>query len=394
MSTLYLHIGMPKTGTTAIQGFFETNQEVLKQYGISYPLMEQNETGEYKNAHFLSPRDYKRGLYKHNWSIVESELKKYEKVLLSDETLFRTGGDVDEFWKIILKRIEKAGADLKVIIYLRRQDDFFLSYYFQNVRKRSRVLSLRESVLREWMYMPQWNYYKYVQRIASVIGKENIIIRVYEKDQLKGGRGSTVDDILEILGIGPDKYKDLDFELKMYNPSIRDLTVAAKRYYNQVFEEHRTKLECHKITWVLNTADQKLSERGMIKKRTGMTKDIRQKVLNKYKNSNKKLAREYFGKDELFFDKIIDKGDTEAVFSRDELEYTYNLWVDEIENYPDYGYSREQMRELCNEALKLYDRDEQSRPDYIRYFIEYFLRVKNIMSKRKKHIRKLKKYKK
>ncbi len=315
-------------------------------------------------------------------------------MLLSDETLFRTGGDVDEFWKIIRKRTEKAGADLKVIVYLRRQDDFFRSYYFQNVRKRTRVLSLRESVLREWMYMPQWNYYKYVQRVASVIGKENTIVQVYEKNQLKGGRGSTVDDILEILGIGPDKYKELDFELKKYNPSISDLTVAAKRYYNQVFEEYKTKQEYHKITWVLNTTDQKLSEKGMIKKRTGMTKDIRQKVLNKYKNSNKKLAREYFGRDDLFFDKIVDKGDTEAVFSRDELEYTYNLWVDEIENYPDYGYSREQMRELCNEALKLYDRDEQSRPDYIRYFTEYFIRVINIMGKRKKHIRKLQKYKK
>ncbi len=394
MSTLYLHIGMPKTGTTAVQGFFETNQEVLKQYGISYPIMEQRETGGYKNGHFLSIRDYNRDLYKHNWSIVESELKKYEKVLLSDETLFRTGGDVEEFWKIISERTEKAGADLKVIVYFRRQDDFFRSYYFQNIRKRTRVLSLRESVLREWMYMPHWNYYNYAQRIASVIGKENTIVRVYEKDQLKGGRGSTVDDILEILGIGPDKYKDLDFELKMYNPSIGDLTAAAKRYYNQVFEEHLTKLENHKITWVLNTADQKLFEKGMIKNRTGMTKDIRKKVLNKYRNSNKKLAREYFGRDDLFFDKIIDKGDTEAVFSRDELEYTYNLWVDEIENYPDYGYSREQMRELCNEALKLYDRDEQSRHGYIRYFIDYFIRVNKIMGKRKKHIRKLKKFKK
>ena len=33
MSTLYLHIGTPKTGTTAIQFFLMNNQELLKSNG-------------------------------------------------------------------------------------------------------------------------------------------------------------------------------------------------------------------------------------------------------------------------------------------------------------------------------------------------------------------------
>jgi hypothetical protein len=35
--TIYLHIGIPKTGTTAIQNFFFQKREDLKNYGLLYP---------------------------------------------------------------------------------------------------------------------------------------------------------------------------------------------------------------------------------------------------------------------------------------------------------------------------------------------------------------------
>src|SRR6266508_5870907 len=35
---LYLHIGRQKTGTTAIQRFFDQNRERLKEIGVCYPL--------------------------------------------------------------------------------------------------------------------------------------------------------------------------------------------------------------------------------------------------------------------------------------------------------------------------------------------------------------------
>lgn len=35
--TLYLHIGTPKTGSSAIQTFLEQNRETLRSKGIDYP---------------------------------------------------------------------------------------------------------------------------------------------------------------------------------------------------------------------------------------------------------------------------------------------------------------------------------------------------------------------
>ncbi len=376
MSSLYIHMGMAKTGTTAIQQFFARNGEALKQFGISYPVMEQKVVLEHRNGHFLATRDYDRDLDQRNWGIVESELKKYDTVILSDETIFRTSGYIEDFWRMLKRRLDKVGANLKVIFYIRRQDDFLWSYYMQMVRKTKRILPLRESVLRDFMYMPYWDYYNYTKRLESVLGKGNVIVRVYEKEQFKSERESVVDDILEYFGIGADQYDKFQFDSGMSNPSMGDLSVAAKRLVNKVFFEHRTKLEYHFIHHIMNSADQKLTEKGMIKKRTGMTSDLRKKVLKKYRHSNEKLAREYFGREDLFFNKTIEKGDTEDVFSRDELEYTYNLWVDEAEAFPECGYSRQEMREICDEALKIYDREEQDRSSRLDHCIRYFQRVK------------------
>jgi len=38
-SELYIHIGMPKTATSALQRFFTINRDVLKEKGIAYPAI-------------------------------------------------------------------------------------------------------------------------------------------------------------------------------------------------------------------------------------------------------------------------------------------------------------------------------------------------------------------
>ena len=37
MSTVYIHVGTPKTGTSAIQVFFTKNRKLLKEKGVCYP---------------------------------------------------------------------------------------------------------------------------------------------------------------------------------------------------------------------------------------------------------------------------------------------------------------------------------------------------------------------
>ena len=64
MPTLYLHIGTPKTGTTALQNFLPANEEVLEQHGICYPDFGFRYTGlgVHRNGHFLVTGNYKMSL--------------------------------------------------------------------------------------------------------------------------------------------------------------------------------------------------------------------------------------------------------------------------------------------------------------------------------------------
>ena len=56
MRTIYLHIGMPKTGTSAIQYFLSANQALLEEKGLIYRQMPWHYPGhtDRRNAHFLT----------------------------------------------------------------------------------------------------------------------------------------------------------------------------------------------------------------------------------------------------------------------------------------------------------------------------------------------------
>ena len=58
MATLWLHIGPPKTGTSALQVFFARNAKALRRQGLIYPWAERAAGGEITtgNAAWLAGR--------------------------------------------------------------------------------------------------------------------------------------------------------------------------------------------------------------------------------------------------------------------------------------------------------------------------------------------------
>ena len=61
MKTLYLHIGTPKTGTSALQSFLLSNSELLESRGACYrqmPWEYPRDASQRRNGHFLIGRVY------------------------------------------------------------------------------------------------------------------------------------------------------------------------------------------------------------------------------------------------------------------------------------------------------------------------------------------------
>ena len=204
---LLLHIGMSKTGTSALQKFLYNNMENLKKYGWSYPdLKTVIGTAEsyyvaYQNASVLYREKNRLDVFSENWvyswEFIKKELEEYN-VILSSELIFEFGAEQ------FIKEVKKQYDNLKVIIYLRRQDLFFESYWAQLIKSDGYTNKFEESRQELEHY---FNYLDLLNLISNIIGKENLIVRVYEKGQFRGDRSDIFSDFFDVAGIYPN-WKD------------------------------------------------------------------------------------------------------------------------------------------------------------------------------------------
>ena len=153
MSTVYIHIGTPKTGTSAIQVFMQKkkNRKLLKQQGYDYPNLGFDFPGinSNRNAHCLNPfiydsnkkrqKDKEKEVVEQAFEKIEKRLKDVQNLIFSDEQMWNNK-DIDKERLVYFKeRLAKAGADLKIIVYFRRQDLLIQSYWAQQVKENMTV---------------------------------------------------------------------------------------------------------------------------------------------------------------------------------------------------------------------------------------------------------------
>ena len=141
MATLYLHGGMQKTGTTAIQHFLALNRTILKEQNTVFPDFSDIEHYDWvpdiRNAYWLSKRNYKKPATESFEQAVArlGELAaQYDKIILTDEMLFGNKFGRPVFWTALKEALAPYDITVKVVIYLRRQDDYTYSIWAQNVK--------------------------------------------------------------------------------------------------------------------------------------------------------------------------------------------------------------------------------------------------------------------
>ena len=230
---LDLHIGMSKTGTTAIQNFFAHNRNLLRdRFGILYPdcgvpanqhtaLVRSIVAGKYEWAHFnaainaFDPEDYVsnvlRSCRQHHCRkvVMSSEYFWASPVMQAglqyhslDEKNYEYIENVISDCKVLLSGFTK----VRIIVYLRRQDDWIDSFFNQQLKDGFPIPEPHEIAAPKNYLM----YARNLQLWAKHFGKENIIARSF--DHLKGG--NVVRDFCEVVGVDgrllefPEKDKD------------------------------------------------------------------------------------------------------------------------------------------------------------------------------------------
>ena len=208
MKTLVIHAGSHKTGTSSIQRFLFKNKVHLEEKSISVfnKISHPN--------YWVIPRFEDNGVRVSFRNGLIHELSKLNgnNVIISSEN-FSWINSRRQLSKFVSEA--KNNFDfVKVIFYLRRQDKQIVSHHQQgskniNFIERYFFGSDARAIPRYRKHFD--HYFNYEQRLlkwADATGKENILIRVYEKDRLYNS--DVVEDFIRLVGIDikPESIRD------------------------------------------------------------------------------------------------------------------------------------------------------------------------------------------
>jgi hypothetical protein len=194
-----LHIGTEKTGTTSIQAALRRDRDLLAQKGILVPRllgspnhmevavvgMEPNpeselqiaalsQTGMSRDEYFQACRDS-----------LMAELKqgKFHTILISNEHCHSRIQTEPELTRIF-SLLGVDPKDVRVLVYLRRQDTLAVSAYSTRLR-----LGDIRGVFDDGQAEQYFRYDKLLNFYEGVVGHTNMTVRLFERERLVEGDG-------------------------------------------------------------------------------------------------------------------------------------------------------------------------------------------------------------
>ncbi len=276
----YLHIGRGKTGTTALQRFFWNNRSRLNKNGFHYPKTGILDIAHHKIAASFCDEDiYWIPAVKHPDKLrakFSEELQRTNNdVLVSSEAFCRV--DPQSLTNIL------KDFDTYIVFYVRPQDEIVVSQYNQMVKIGNMAQSVSD-------YMHQITFLDYdalLRPWAEVFGRERILVRLYRSANAKT---SILADFLSVLGIenaGSFWYPTEAINLSLSVRGLQFFRLLGDRQF-----ENRTAF--------IDFVGSHLGRVDGIEPQQYLTPIERQGILDRFRESNKTVARLYLGRDTLF----------------------------------------------------------------------------------------------
>lgn len=207
MSRLILHIGSHKTGSTSLQKALRQGQrhKTLGPWRYLHatprvdfnPLIECSGNGPQMQAVM-------------RWNFLDRRLQTVQErgvddCIISTEMLFWVDNQADI--QALADRLRQQFDEIRVVVYLRRQDHLALSHRKQVVMGRAAYQFYGAQVQALPVYRPHMmRYFDYGAKLAKweqVFGHDNVIVRRFQRQDLLGG--DTVLDFWQFLDLPPPK---------------------------------------------------------------------------------------------------------------------------------------------------------------------------------------------
>jgi hypothetical protein len=189
--TIFIHIGLNKTGSSSLQAFCHQQRAVLHAHGLEYPKAGVHGYAHYGVSKLLTGRPsapevvLAEGLEDE----IRSAVAGQRDVLLSSEYFFLATEEEVGRVKTFLAGFQ---TDSKVIVYLRRHDAWIASLFNQAL-KTVPTLKPWHSDIRDytiWLLGNRKSDTRYpviLDRWAARFGTPNLIVRPFEAAQFKMG---------------------------------------------------------------------------------------------------------------------------------------------------------------------------------------------------------------
>ncbi len=281
--TLYLHIGIEKTGTSAIQYHLYANRELLKNHDIYYP-----ETGLWhdKSHHGFAFALFEIGAWGVNQpkeAMLKDLIDEYHasdcnNIIISSEILRSFYKNKNAKW--FFEEIKAVVNEIKIIVYLRRQDKWLASLYNQNIKDPVTKYSNSFESFVEKMH-DEGDYSKLIEGWGTILNKEDLIIKLYNDKKVDNRQ--FVADFIYDLTQSEAVFESFLWRDDPVNLSLNDFQLELIRYLN----EYKS-LSLEQRRDINNFIVQKfrLEESSKLPP----IQHISQNILDRYKESNSRLA--------------------------------------------------------------------------------------------------------
>lgn len=298
---IFIHVGMNKTGSSAIQAFLKLNYEVLIKRGVLYPnppKFDQAFQTSSGNAGLFHQLILNNELDKIR-SIIESFDNKHT-LILSSEALFHTLTEYPERFFDVFNQY-----DYKIICYVRRQDNLFSSCYNQLIKNHD---ATSRFVIE---HIEQTNDFSATLLNSLKYAEANkFIIRPYEKQQFYAG--NIYYDFLNCIGLDIDS--NYIFPEKVVNPSLNWETLEFRRLLNFLNVDRDNPRQKYALNALLAqyTVDNNMGK--PFQENNIFSLKERVEIINRYKEKNEQVAKIFLNRDDgqLFYETITEVNDLET----------------------------------------------------------------------------------
>ncbi|ENU2667026.1 hypothetical protein ACE4N1_000080 [Campylobacter coli] len=300
----YIHIGIPKTGTTVIQKFFKLNRSKILNKYILYPKTvgdEHHQTlaGFAYNISRLTTHRKHLKLY-NNYEYINYRkkiLKKLkEEICGINEIVFSSEVFQEQLSKREIYRLKKyliflGFTEVKIIVYLRNTPELFKSlcsmFCKNNEKSIINLLPYDNSRIHHIC-----NHKQTLQWWGEIFGKENLIVRLFDNNEFY--QGDLLKDFIHSIGlewddefiIPPKQNESLDLlgiELLRRVNSISSRYTGVQPFIKTFCEKHFTSKDSHL--------------------KFQPPKEIIQSYIDSFEESNEWVRKEFFPYKERLFPK-------------------------------------------------------------------------------------------